>query len=100
MIKNVMLKIKEKIDKVLIIIGFVLLVLFILYTKKNNISTSNTWEAYIGFVLFYLPLLSGVWILSNKIKEKKRRLSIILKVFICFACVSLLGSFITFLINL
>ena len=98
--REMILFMKKHIEKILIALGVVLLVLFILYTQKNNIPTSNTWEALIGFALFYIPFLSGVWIASEKIKEKRKTFSIILKGFTIFACISLVGSFIAFLFTL
>ena len=98
--KKMTLFIKKHIEKILMALGVILLTLFAVYTQKSNIPTQNTWAAFIGFVLFYAPFLTGLWIVSEKIKEKRKTLGMILKGFIIFASLSVLGGFIAFLFTL
>ena len=98
--KKMILFIKKHIVKILIAIGIISVVLFIVYTQLNNIPTKNTWAAFIGFILFYAPVLTGAWIASEKMKEKRKTFSIVIKGIIIFYCISLVGSFIAFLITL
>lgn len=86
-------KFKNNLDKVLIILGLVLFLSFGLYTKINNISTDNTWVAYLGMVICGTPLFCGLWLLSNKIRERKRAVSRIIKIFIIFYCVAFVIPF-------
>ncbi len=81
----IIIKIKNNIEKILIALGFVLMIIYSIYTKKNNISTSNTWAGVIGVLLYYLPILSGLWMISNKIKQKRKIISKAIKFFVGFS---------------
>ena len=98
--KKMILFMKKHIEKILMTLGVILYALFAVYTQNNNIPTQNTWAAAIGIVLFYAPVLTGMWIASEKMKEKRKTFSKILKGFIIFACLSLVSGFIAFLFNL
>ena len=82
---------KKHIEKILITVGMILLMLFIVYMQKNSI---NTWETFIGFALSYFLLVPGMWIVSEKMKEKRKTLSIIIKVITIIECIALVRLFI------
>ena len=91
---------KKHIEKILMTVGVILLALFIVYTQKNNISISSTWEGFIGAALYYIPAVPGTWIASEKMKEKCKTLSIFMKVFTILACIALVRLFIAVLFTL
>lgn len=83
----------EKIKKhyiALIVSGIVLGYIYGFIMKINNIPTENNWAAVIGILLGGLPLFSGLWIYSNKIKDDKKELSKIIKIFIIMFCIVVL----------
>jgi len=91
---------KKHIEKILMTLGVILHALFAVYTQNNNIPTQNTWAAVFGIVLFCAPFLTGAWIASEKIKEKRKTFSIIIKGFTIFVCIAFVCSFIAFLFTL
>ena len=94
-----MKKIKKNSDRILIITSFAILSIFRIYTKINNISTTNTGEAFVGALLFGLPFFIGLWIYSNKIKDNRKTFSKIIKIFIIWACFVIFVTFIMFLVK-
>lgn len=91
---------KKHIVKILIAVGVISAGLVRVYIQINNIPTHNTWAAFIGLTLFYGPVLTGTWIASERMKERKSTLSTVLKFIIIFMCIGFVSSFIAFLITL
>ena len=91
-------RLKKHIDKILIILSFILLYFFIFYTEINNIATGNTWAGHIGIAIFGGPLLSGLWLLRNNIKNKNQVASRIIKIFVIFFTLVFVINFAIFLI--
>jgi len=89
---------KKHIEKILIALGTIIIVLFIINTQKNN-SSLLTWESFIGFALSYSLLVPGMWIASEKMKEKRKTLSVFIKVFTIIQCFAFLRFSIAFLFN-
>lgn len=74
-----MLRIKEKIVGVLIVCGIISFIIYILITKIIiNIPTKNNIAGLIG-VFTLLPIFIGLFIYSEKIKNKRNSLSRIIK---------------------
>ena len=77
---------------ILISLGLLIAFSFLVYTSANGISRTNTVEAFIGGGLSYVPILIGLWILSNRIKEKKAMVSKILKGLVFFVSFVMIAS--------
>jgi len=73
--KKMILFMKKNIVKILIALGVISAGMFAVYTQKNNIPTQNTWEGFIGVALFNVPILTGTWIASERMKERRSTLS-------------------------
>jgi len=97
--KKMILFIKKHIEIVLIALGILVLMLFAIYIVVENSKIINTWEgvAVVGFGLSYSLLVPGMWIASEKMKEKWKTLSIIIKVVTIIECIALLRFIIAFL---
>jgi len=97
--KKMILFMKKHIEKVLIAAGTIVIMLSIVYTLLNSISIVHTWEGFMGVALSYAMLVPGMWIASEKMKEKIKTLSVFIKVFTIIQCVAFLRFSIAFLFN-
>jgi len=88
---------KKHIEKVLIAAGTILIMFTVIYTLLNSISVVHSWEGFLGVALSYALIVPGVWIVSEKIKEKYKALSVFIKVFTIIQCVAVLRFSIAFL---
>ena len=89
--------IKKHIEKILIALGTIIIVFVIVYSTVNNNSSIMNLEAVIGIALSYSLIVPGMWIASGKMKEKRKNLSIFIKVFTILECLAFLRYFIAFL---
>ena len=91
--KKIIAYMKIETEKKLMLLGFYLAILYGIFTKVNNIPTVNNWAAFIGVVLFFGPFLTGLWMVSEKIKVKRKILSQIIKFYTIIGIIALIGSF-------
>ncbi len=89
--------IKKHIEKILIALGTIIIVFVIMYSAVNNNSSIINLEAVIGIALSYSLIVPGMWIASEKMKEKRKKLSIFIKVFTIIECLAFARYVIAFL---
>ncbi len=87
--------------KILLIIGGILLVGAIVFTKllgnwgyhTLSVRPHGSWRNFLPAVAPVVPLFWGGWLFGLKIREKHRGWSIFFRIFLCLCCVGLVCFF-------
>ena len=79
---------KKHIEIILLALGTMVIILLVFYTTLIDPSILVSWKGFIMFAISYALIAPGMWILSEKIKEKAKKISIFIKVFTIIQCLA------------